>query len=70
MDSAPALSVELKAACITGVEDIIVAINKDPAAAIFQVADICIVEDLTRFIPALIDVYEKAKSDGQGEDFK
>ncbi len=50
--------------------DYIVAINKDPAAAIFQVADICIVEDLTTFIPAFIDVYEKAKSDGQGEDFK
>ena len=41
----------------------IVAINKDPAAAIFQVADICIVEDLTTFIPALIEVYEKTKSD-------
>ncbi len=42
----------------------IVAINKDPAAAIFQVADICIVEDLTSFIPAFIKVYEKTKSDG------
>ena len=42
----------------------IVAINKDPAAAIFQVADICIVEDLTTFIPAFIEEYEKTKSDG------
>jgi electron transfer flavoprotein alpha subunit len=42
----------------------IVAINKDPAAAIFQVADICIVEDLTTFIPAFIEVYEKTKSKG------
>jgi electron transfer flavoprotein alpha subunit len=42
----------------------IVAINKDPAAAIFQVADICIVEDLTTFIPTFIEVYEKTKSDG------
>ena len=42
----------------------IVAINKDPAAAIFQIADICIVEDLTTFIPALIEVYEKTKSEG------
>jgi electron transfer flavoprotein alpha subunit len=50
--------------------DYIVAINKDPTAAIFQVADICIVEDLTTFIPTFIDVYEKTKSDGQGEDFK
>jgi electron transfer flavoprotein alpha subunit len=42
----------------------IVAINKDPAAAIFQVADICIVEDLTTFIPAFIEVHEKTKRDG------
>ena len=40
----------------------IVAINKDPAAAIFQIADICIVEDLTTFIPALIEIYEKTKT--------
>jgi electron transfer flavoprotein alpha subunit len=32
----------------------IVAVNKDPAAAIFQVADVCIVEDLTSFIPKFI----------------
>jgi hypothetical protein len=37
----------------------IVAINRDPAAAIFQVADICIAEDLTTFIFAFIEVYEK-----------
>jgi electron transfer flavoprotein alpha subunit len=42
----------------------IVAINKDPAAAIFQVADICVVEDLTTFIPAFIEVHEKTKRDG------
>jgi electron transfer flavoprotein alpha subunit len=42
----------------------IVAINKDPAAAIFQVADICIVEDLTTFIPAFIEVYKKTQSEG------
>ncbi len=42
----------------------IVAINKDPAAAIFQIADICIVEDLTTFIPAFIEAYEKTKSEG------
>ena len=40
------------------------AINKDPAAAIFQVADIGIAEDLTTFIPAFIEVYEKTKIDG------
>jgi electron transfer flavoprotein alpha subunit len=41
-----------------------VAINKDPTAAIFKIADIGIVEDLTTFIPALIEVYEKTKSEG------
>jgi electron transfer flavoprotein alpha subunit len=40
----------------------IVAINKDPSAAIFQVADICIVEDLTTFIPEFIRVYRELES--------
>lgn len=40
----------------------IVAINTDPAAAIFQVADICVVENLTTFIPILIEMYEKFKT--------
>jgi electron transfer flavoprotein alpha subunit len=39
----------------------IVAINTDPAAAVFQVADIGIVEDLTTFIPTFIEQYEKFK---------
>lgn len=33
----------------------IVAISSDPAAAIFNVADVCIAEDLTAFIPALLE---------------
>ncbi len=39
--------------------EFVVAINKDPSAAIFQVADICIVEDLTAFIPAFIQAYNE-----------
>ncbi len=39
----------------------VIAINTDPKAAIFNVADICIVEDLTTFIPALIEAYEKKR---------
>ncbi|MGD8290781.1 MAG: electron transfer flavoprotein subunit alpha/FixB family protein [Desulfobacterales bacterium] len=46
----------------------IVAINNDPAAAIFQIADICIVEDLTTFIPAFIETYEKIKTEGDQND--
>jgi electron transfer flavoprotein alpha subunit len=41
--------------------EFIVAINKDPAAAIFQVADICVVEDLKTFIPTLIETYQQTK---------
>jgi electron transfer flavoprotein alpha subunit len=39
--------------------EFIVAINKDPAAAIFQTADVCIVEDLTAFIPIFIETYRR-----------
>ena len=44
--------------------EFIVAINKDPSAAIFQVADICIVEDLTAFIPEFIRTFNEATRDG------
>lgn len=37
---------------------LIVAINIDPHAAIFNFADICIIEDLTTFIPLFIDAYQ------------
>lgn len=36
----------------------IVAINKDPQASIFQVADIGIVEDLTTFIPLVLETHK------------
>lgn len=42
--------------------EFIVAINKDPSAAIFQTADVCIVEDLTTFIPAFIRAYHEANN--------
>jgi len=41
----------------------VVAINTDPNAAIFNVADVCILEDLTTFIPALIEAYEKKRQE-------
>ena len=39
--------------------DFIVAINTDPNAAIFNVSDVCIVEDATRFLPLLIKAIQK-----------
>jgi electron transfer flavoprotein alpha subunit len=37
----------------------IVSINTDPKAAIFNMSDVCIVEDLATFIPILIEIHEK-----------
>ena len=39
----------------------IVAINTDPNAAIFNVSDICIVEDFTTFIPEVLAAYKTKK---------
>ncbi len=36
----------------------IVAVNTDPNAAIFSVADYCVVEDVTVFLPLLTEIYE------------
>jgi electron transfer flavoprotein alpha subunit len=40
---------------------IIVAVNKDPQAAIFSISDYIIVEDLTTFLPLLIEKYNSKK---------
>jgi electron transfer flavoprotein alpha subunit len=49
---------------VTGMQssEFIVAINKDPSAAIFHTSDICIVEDLSAFIPAFIRAYNEANN--------
>ncbi|MDY6903294.1 MAG: electron transfer flavoprotein subunit alpha/FixB family protein [Thermodesulfobacteriota bacterium] len=41
----------------------IVAVNTDPNAAIFSIADYCIVDDLVRFIPEIITAYEALNPD-------
>jgi electron transfer flavoprotein alpha subunit len=43
--------------------EFVVAINTDPNAAIFNVADVCILEDLNTFIQALIKAYEKKRQE-------
>ena len=40
--------------------DFIVAVNTDPNAAIFNMADVCIVEDVLSFIPILIEALDNA----------
>ena len=46
---------------ISGMRDsrFIVSINTDPHAAIFNISDVCIIEDLTTFIPELINSFDK-----------
>jgi electron transfer flavoprotein alpha subunit len=40
----------------------IVAINRDPKAAIFEYADICVIDDVMAFIPAFIEEAKKRKT--------
>jgi electron transfer flavoprotein alpha subunit len=42
----------------------IVAVNTDPRAAIFQVADVAVVEDVVSFIPLLLNACTRFKKDG------
>ena len=39
----------------------IVAVNTDPDAPVFQIADVCIVEDLMEFIPLFIETLKKKR---------
>lgn len=41
----------------------VVAINRDPKAAIFNESDVCVVEDLNKFIPAFIEEYENESTE-------
>ena len=48
--------------CMTG-SDCIVAINNDPEAQIFNVADYCIVDDLYQVVPELTELIKNRKED-------
>jgi electron transfer flavoprotein alpha subunit len=51
-----------------GIEDAdtVIAINSDQDAPIFDVADYCVVDDVSRILPALIEGLEKEKVGGSG----
>ena len=46
----------------------VVAINRDPTAAIFRLSDVCIVEDLMTFIPAFITELKKNRKATQNHE--
>lgn len=45
----------------------VVAINTDDRAPVFSEADVCIVEDLNRFIPMVLEIYQKTMKNKDGE---
>ena len=46
----------------------VVAVNRDSRAAIFHHADVGVVEDLTTFLPVLIDVLRKSAAENHREE--
>lgn len=44
--------------------NLVVAVNTDPRAPIFNEADVGIVEDLTRFIPLVLEAYARSQAEG------
>ncbi len=55
---------------VAGIRDaqMVIAINNDPAARIFARADVGIVEDLTRFIPVLMEEYDRQQGTTTGTE--
>ncbi len=47
---------------------LIVAINKDPGASIFNYSDICIQEEVVNFLQTFLDVYAENSQQGQTQD--
>jgi electron transfer flavoprotein alpha subunit len=41
----------------------VVAINRDPKASIFNNSDVCVVEDINKFIPAFLEEYKKDRGE-------
>ena len=56
---------EMLATCCAGMSssDIIVAVNKDPEAPIFEIADFGIVGDIFEIIPAIIDEIKRIQAE-------
>ena len=46
---------------------LIIAVNTDPDAAIFNTADYCVVEDINKFIPVLIEEFNRRRSALRGD---
>jgi electron transfer flavoprotein alpha subunit len=49
---------------VVGIQDaeVVVAINSDPNAPIFEYADFCIVDDALQFVPALIEAFQMERA--------